>query len=77
MLALGAAATAQQPQRSTFVSPEVLADGRVITRLWVPAAAEVLLSGDWMWPQPAVPPVKDLNGVRPDDPVCCCSFERS
>ena len=62
-LTLGAAAIAQQPQRPTFVSPEVLPDGRVITRLWAPAATEVLLSGDWMGPQPAVTLVKDSSGV--------------
>jgi enterochelin esterase-like enzyme len=63
VLAPGAVATAQQPQRPTFVSPEVLADGRVITRLWAPTATEVLLSGDWMGPQPAVPLMKDSSGV--------------
>jgi 1,4-alpha-glucan branching enzyme len=62
-LTLGAAAIAQQPQRPTFVSPEVLPDGRVITRLWAPAATEVLLSDDWMGPQPAVTLVKDSSGV--------------
>ena len=63
-LTLGAAAIAQQPQRPTFVSPEVLPDGRVITRLWAPSATEVLLSGDWMGPQPAVTLVKDSSGGR-------------
>jgi enterochelin esterase family protein len=63
VLTLGTAATAQQPQRPTFVSPEVLADGRVITRLWAPTATEVVLSGDWMGPQPAVPLVKDSTGL--------------
>ena len=62
VLVLGSG-TAQQPQRPTFVSPEVLADGRVVTRLWAPTATEVLLSGDWMGPQPPVPLVKDTSGV--------------
>jgi enterochelin esterase family protein len=61
--ALGTTGTAQQTQRPTFVSPEVLADGRVVTRLWAPTATEVLLSGDWMGPQPPVPLVKDVSGV--------------
>ena len=63
VLAAGTVVTAQQPQRPTFVSPEVLGDGRVTTRLWAPAATEVLLSGDWMGPQPPVPLVKDASGV--------------
>jgi enterochelin esterase-like enzyme len=62
-LAIGTAVGAQQQQRPTFVSPEVLPDGRVIVRLWAPMATEVLLSGDWMGPQPPVPLVKDENGV--------------
>jgi enterochelin esterase family protein len=63
LLALGPASTAQQPQRPTFVSPDVLADGRVVVRLWAPTATEVLLSGDWMGPQPPVPLATDSNGV--------------
>jgi hypothetical protein len=31
--------------------------------LWAPAATEVLLSDDWMGPQPAVTLVKDSSGV--------------
>jgi enterochelin esterase-like enzyme len=54
---------AQQPQRPTFASPEVMPDGRVTMRLWAPAATEVLLSGDWMGPQPAPPLMKDASGV--------------
>ena len=60
---LAGAITAQQPQRPTFVSPEVMPDGRVTMRLWAPGATEVLLSGDWMGPQPAPPLTKDANSV--------------
>ena len=59
----GATATAQQAQRPTFVSPEVMPDGRVTMRLWAPKAADVLLAGDWMGPQPAPPLTKDASGV--------------
>src|SRR5262245_1703395 len=62
-LVVNGASIAQQPQRPTFASPEVLPDGRVTMRLWAPAATEVLLSGDWMGPQPAPPLAKDTNGV--------------
>jgi enterochelin esterase family protein len=59
----GATAIAQQAQRPTFVSPEVLPDGRVTMRLWAPKASDVLLSGDWMGPQPAPPLARDVSGV--------------
>ena len=54
---------AQQAQRPTFVSPEVMSDGRVTMRLWAPNATDVLLSGDWMGPQPAPPLAKDASGI--------------
>jgi enterochelin esterase-like enzyme len=57
------AATAQEPVRPTFTSPEVAGDGRVTVRLWAPKAAEVLLSGDWMGPQPPIPLTKDATGL--------------
>lgn len=63
VLVAGGIAIAQQPQRPTFVSPEVMPDGRATMRLWAPGATEVLLSGDWMGPQPAPPLTKDANGV--------------
>ena len=62
VLASGAT-IAQQAQRPTFASPEVMSDGRVTMRLWAPNATDVLLSGDWMGPQPAPPLAKDTTGV--------------
>lgn len=53
----------RNPSVPRFVSPEVLADGRVTTRLWAPTATDVQLSGDWMGPQPPVQLVKDSSGV--------------
>jgi enterochelin esterase-like enzyme len=58
-----AIAFAQPLQRPTFVSPEVAPDGRVTVRLWAPRATDVLLSGDWMGPQPAPALTKGENGV--------------
>ena len=59
----GGALVAQQAQRPAFVSPEVMPDGRVTMRLWAPGATDVLLSGDWMGPQPAPPLTRDASGV--------------
>jgi enterochelin esterase family protein len=63
VLLVGGATGARQRERPTFVSPEVMPDGRVTVRLWAPGATEVLLSGDWMGPQPAPPLTRDANGV--------------
>ncbi|HEX9002992.1 MAG TPA: esterase, partial [Blastocatellia bacterium] len=46
-------AFAQQPPRQptpndTLKSPEVLADGRVVFRLYAPKASEVMVGGDWI-----------------------------
>ncbi len=46
-------AVAQQPPRQptpndTLKSPEVLADGRVVFRLYAPKASEVMVGGDWI-----------------------------
>jgi enterochelin esterase-like enzyme len=60
---LASIAAAQDVPRPTFTSPEIAGDGRVTVRLWAPKAAEVLLSGDWMGPQPAVPLAKDAAGI--------------
>jgi enterochelin esterase-like enzyme len=63
ILTLPVMLAAQQPQRPTFVSPEVMPDGRVTMRLWAPKASEVLLSGNWNLPQPAPALAKDASGV--------------
>ena len=60
---LATRAAAQDPVRPVFTSPEIAADGRVTVRLWAPKASEVLLSGDWMGPQPPVPLTKDASGL--------------
>ena len=44
-------------------SPEVLSDGKVIFRVLAPKASEVLLSGDWMGPQPPVTMNRSQEGV--------------
>ncbi len=54
---------AQNPRPPAITSPELLADGRVIFRIWAPKAAEVQLSGDWMGPQPPTPLAKSEDGV--------------
>lgn len=45
------------------VSPEVLADRRVVFRMFAPKAQEVGLMGDWMMPGTRFPMVRDETGV--------------
>ena len=59
----GTIALAQQAQPPVLKSPEILADRRVILRLWAPKANEIQLTGDWMGPTPPVALSKDESGV--------------
>jgi len=61
---LAAAAFAQRaPQPAPVVSPEILADARVIFRLRAPKATEVSLRGEWMAPNTSVPLAKATDGL--------------
>jgi enterochelin esterase family protein len=64
VFAVATAVLAQQVSRPAITSPEVLADRRLVFRLWAPNASEVLLSGDWMGPAPPSALIKDESGVR-------------
>ena len=61
LLVLTVRGHAQDPP--VFISPEILGDGTVIFRYWSPSAKEVLLSGNWMGPQPPAALTKDGAGI--------------
>jgi enterochelin esterase family protein len=61
LLVLTVRGQAQDPP--VFSSPELLGDGTVVFRYWAPSAKEVLLSGNWMGPEPPAALTKDAAGV--------------
>ena len=63
LIAAAASVTAQGPQVPPHVSPEVLADSRVVFRIYAPKAAEVTLRGDWMSGPGNLELSKGANGV--------------
>ena len=61
--AMASVVLARQAQPPAINSPEVMADGRVVFRLWAPKANDVQLSGDWMGPTPPAALSKGEGGV--------------
>jgi hypothetical protein len=64
LLAVPAPAQSPAPSPSAVVSPQILADNRVVFRLWAPNAREVSLTGSfWLEPGRTEKLVRDGQGV--------------